>query len=128
MLDFEYLISLIDNSFKNQPPEQFWKLNGSHRIAVFRVGLYSELWIQQLEKQGFAENRGHNNGYPNRYSLPFKYVLTQLLKEPQMYDANVIGDDYFLAEHFIPSVEVDKEILRRCQLSFTCMVEEWNMS
>jgi hypothetical protein len=128
MLGFEYRIFLIDNSVKNHPLEQFWKLNDTHRIAVFGVGLYSELWIQQLEKQGFEENRGHNNYYPNRYSLPFKFVLPQLLKEPQMYDANVIGDDYFLAEHFIPSVEVDKEILRRCQLSSTCMVEEWNMS
>lgn len=128
MLGFEYQIYIIDNDVKDHPIDQFWKVSETHKFALFQVGPNSDLWIQQLEKQGTAEHRGGNNYYPNRYTIPFKYVLPQLIKEPEKYGRDVIGDNYFVSSDFIPSMEINHEILKRCRPDSLCLVEEWDMS
>lgn len=72
--------------------------------------------------------RVRSNGKPNRYTVPFKYVLPQLLKEPEKYGANVIGEDYFVGTDFVPNIEVNQLILKRCTPDSLCLVEEWDMS
>lgn len=128
MLGFEYQIFLMDDEVCDHPLDQFWRLSETHKFAVFKVGPYSELWIQELEKQGIAEYRGGNNYYPNRYTVPFKYILPQLIKEPEKYGANVVGDDYFVSADFIPNIEIQVDILKRCTPESLCLVEEWDMS
>lgn len=128
MLGFEYQIYLIDNDVIEHPLDEFWKISETHKFAVFQVGPYSDLWIQQLEKQGIAKDRGGNNYYPNRYTVAFEHVLPQLFKEPEKYGAEVVGDDYFIDSDFIARVEVNQEILKRCKLDTLCLIEEWDMS
>ena len=128
MLGFEYKIFLIDNETENEPFEQFWKFSETHKFAVFQVGPRSELWIQELEKKGLAKDRGGNNYYPNRYTIPFKYVVPQLIKEPEKFGVNVVGDNYFKGADFICDIEVNENILSRCSPESLCLVEEWDMS
>lgn len=61
MLGFEYQLFLIDDAAKDKPLEQFWAISDTHGFALFQVCPHSELWIQQPEKQGFAEYSGSNN-------------------------------------------------------------------
>ncbi|MEW9798034.1 hypothetical protein [Alteromonas sp. CYL-A6] len=128
MLGFEYEIFLIDEDVKEHPIDQFASLRNSHLFATFKVGPYSGLWIQKLEKQGIAEYRGGNNYYPNRYTVPFNYVLPQLIKEPEKYGSNVIGDDYYVSADYIPNIVVNQNIIKRCSPESLCLVEEWDMS
>lgn len=98
-------------------------------IASWYVGLGGLFWIDELVKEGLAQDLG-GHGYPNTYSAKSQVILPKIYpKPPTSNNAKaVIGDNYILSNDNCWNVELVELEIQRCRTEETLIIEAWDMS
>lgn len=104
-----------------KPPETF--------VASWCVGIGGLAWLDDLVKEGVAQNLG-GNGYPCKYSASAKVILPRICPQPPKNENAkvVIGDDYILSGTDSWKIDLVQAEIDKCQPSDVLIIEAWDMS
>jgi len=98
-------------------------------IASWCVGIGGLDWLDELAKQGFAQNLG-GNGYPCKYTTKAEVILPKILSTPPVNENAklTLGDDYILDTEDSWDIKINQEVARGCKPSEILIIEAWDLS
>jgi hypothetical protein len=98
-------------------------------IASWCVGIGGLDWLDDLVKQGLAQDLG-GNGYPCKYLSKAEVILPKILSSPPINQnaESTLGDDYFIATKGSWDLKINQDQINNCQPSETITIEAWDLS
>lgn len=98
-------------------------------IASWCVGIGGLDWLNELAKQGFAQNLG-GNGYPCKYTAKAEIILPKILLAPPINEnaKPTLGDNYILDTEDSWDIKINQEVARGCKPSEILTIEAWDLS
>lgn len=98
-------------------------------IASWCVGIGGLDWLDELVKQGLAQNLG-GNGYPCKYSAKADIILPKIVPSPPVNENAklTLGDDYIIDTKDSWDIKINQEVARGCKPSDTLTIEAWDLS
>ena len=121
----------VFNSKEDKTPDKVMDLEpfyDQYLIASWSVGMGGLDWIDDLCKNGMAEDLG-GNGYPKRYRVAAKYVLAAMSSEDKSgKNPLVIGEDYIMPINWSSGVKVNVANLAPVEPEHLLLIEAWDQS
>jgi hypothetical protein len=107
----------------------YLKRDSDALIAAWCVGLGGLDWLDDLVKQGLAEDLG-GNGYPCYYSAKAEIILPKIISSPPINEnAKVtLGEDYILDTKDSWDVKINQNQIKNCQPDEILTIEAWDLS
>jgi hypothetical protein len=107
----------------------YLKRDSDALIAAWCVGLGGLDWLDDLVKQGLAEDLG-GNGYPCYYSAKAEIILPKIISSPPINEnAKVtLGEDYILDTKDSWDVKINQNQIKNCQPAEILTIEAWDLS
>jgi hypothetical protein len=98
-------------------------------IASWCVGIGGLDWLDELVKQGLAEDLG-GNGYPCKYSAKAEVILPKILTSPPINEnaKPTLGDNYIIDTKDSWDVKINQEEINKSHPFATLIVECWDLS
>ena len=98
-------------------------------IASWCVGIGGLDWLDELVKQGLAQDLG-GNGYPCKYSAKAEVILPKILTSlPINENAKpTLGDDYILDTKESWDIKINQDLIKSCKSSETLSIVAWDLS
>ena len=98
-------------------------------IASWCVGIGGLDWLDELVKQGLAQDLG-GNGYPCKYSAKAEVILPKIVLSPPINEnaKPTLGDDYILDTKESWDIKINQDLIKSCKPSETFMIEAWDLS
>ena len=102
--------------------------NVGQSLASWTTGLGGLFWLDELVKQGLAQDLG-GNGYPNKYSGHASVILPKIVPSLPSYEGNVvIGDDYVLDGGENWAIQINQPKIDACNPDEKLFIEVWDKS
>ena len=102
--------------------------NVGQSLASWTTGLGGLFWLDELVKQGLAQDLG-GNGYPNKYSGQASIILPKLVPSlPNFEGKAVIGDGYVLDGGESWEVKINQPKIDACLPQELLLIEAWDLS
>ena len=98
-------------------------------IASWCVGIGGLDWLDELVKQGLAQDLG-GNGYPCKYSAKAEVILPKIILSPPINEnaKPTLGDDYIIDTKDSWDVKIKKELVMCCKPTEILIIEAWDLS
>lgn len=110
-----------------------WQVYVKHEpdtlIASWCVGIGGLDWLDELVKQGLAQELG-GNGYPCKYTAKAQAIIPKILLSPPINKNTnpTLGDDYIIDTQDSWDVKINKEVARNYKPSEMLTIEAWDLS
>ena len=102
--------------------------DASHYLIGWTTGLGGLSWLDELVKQGLAQDLG-GNGYPNKYSGQASIILPKIVPVLPNYEGKfVIGDDYVLEGGENWEIRINQSKIDACSPDEKLLIEAWDRS
>ena len=98
-------------------------------IATWCVGIGGLDWLDELVKQGLAQDLG-GNGYPCKYLAKAEVILPKILTSPPINEnaKPTLGDDYILDTKESWDIKINQDQIKSCQPSENLTIVAWDLS
>lgn len=101
--------------------------NQKQTLATWMATAWGTDWLRDLVKEGKAKDVAINSGYPHVFSMMAKDLIPILITGiPQINTGLVIGDDYAISGDKVWGLNLNQDLLKKCQPDDELMIEAWD--
>ena len=98
-------------------------------LASWRASAWGTDWLENLVKEGKAQNLATNSGYPQIFSMKAKDLLPILIAGIPQTDAGlVIGEDYAISGTKVWNFKINQIAMNQCKSEDELLIEAWDQS
>jgi len=97
-------------------------------LAYWLTGMNGIHWIEDLVKEGKAEDAG-GNGYPCTFFSTARVILPLILRGlPKHEGPEIIGEDYIMPKNWSGTAKLNKSRILACSPDERLKIEAWDQS